>query len=192
MSPVKPDDRFQERKEPIMKKVFALLVSLALVLAIGSALAEAVEINWSDFETEVAEAGWVGDFIEIPGMSAKMYMPSVLQPVELTDEDVENGYIGYYATEDQSAAVALTYVAAEGLELAAYKEALPEYGASEIEDVIINGIAAIDYKDEANDAVVMAMATEGGAILSFIFAPASDESFAAVAAVMMASVQSAE
>ena len=175
-----------------MKKVFALLVSLALVLAMGSALAEAVEINWSDFEAQVAEAGWVGDFVEIPGMSAKIYMPSVLLPVELTDEDIENGYIGYYATEDGSAAVALVYVDVDGMELSEYKEALPEYGASDIEDVIINGISAIDYKIADNDSVSLSMATQAGAILEITFAPMSDEAFAAVATVMMASVQSAE
>ena len=63
-------------------------------------------------------------------ISIKMWMPTVLAAVELTDEDKEGGYIGYYMTEDESAAIAVVYADVDGMSLEDYKAALADNGAT--------------------------------------------------------------
>lgn len=117
---------------------------------------------------------------------------SGLNAVELTDEDKESGYIAYFMPEDESAALAVMYVDANGMTLEEYKALLPDAGATEIEDVIVNGMPAITYVLEENDTVCISFATEAGYIFEVSGAPKSDEGFSAVLAFVMASLQETE
>ena len=88
-----------------MKKIVALLMALCLL---GSfALAESVELNWADVEGAVADAGIEGNFAAISDIGVKMFIPTVFQDVELSDEDVAEGYLCVLSTEDESATVYL-------------------------------------------------------------------------------------
>ena len=67
-----------------------------------------------------------------------------------------------------------------------------ENGATEMEDVTINGMSALSYVLEGTDTACVSFATEAGYILEFAGAPKSDEGFAAVLAFIMASIQPEE
>lgn len=170
-----------------MKKLFALVLVLALALCAPAALA--AELNWSDFESEVGEIE--AEFVTFDEVAVKMWMPTALQAVELSDEDVENGYIAYFTPEDESAAVAVQYVDVEGMSLDDYAAALPELGATGIEPMTINGLPAIGYDIEESDTSALAFATEAGYIFEISFAPVSDEGFSSLVMIMLASIQEA-
>ena len=156
-------------------------------------VAEPVEVNWSDIEPAVKELGIEGDFVTFDEIALKMWMPTVLAPTELTDEDKENGYIGYFQTEDESAAVAVVYVDVNGATLEEYQTLLAEdETVSELETCSLNGLNALSYKIEDTDSASVAFDTEKGYILEVTFAPISDEGFEQVASIITASIQPEE
>ena len=188
----------------MVKKAMALLVVSCMMLGSVNAMAaesaaesaaataEAVEISW---ETITAQEGAeemvaAGEFVTFDEIACQMWMPNVMLPVELTEEDKEAGYIGYYSTADQEASAAVMYVDVEGMDLESYKAYLAEDPeVSEITDVTVNGITALGYDLKEKDTTCISFATAAGYILEFSFAPASDEGYSAVIACMMASIQ---
>ena len=175
-----------ERKvETNMKKLLAL--ALALSLALFSAAALAAEINWSDVEANAAEID--AAFVSIDQVGLKIWVPSVFQSVELTAEDTENGYIAYFQPADETAGVGVTYTDVSGMSLEDYAAALPGVGATSIDNVQINGLPGVSYDLEETSTSVVAFATDAGYILEFAFAPMSDEGFAAIAYMMVSSIQ---
>ena len=109
-----------------MKKLVALFLTAAMMLCALPAFA--TEINWADLEAQSAETVAKGEFVTFDEISIKMWMPTVLSAVELTDEDQEGGYIGYYMTEDESAAISVVYADVDGMSLEDYKAALADNG----------------------------------------------------------------
>ena len=187
-----------------MKKVFVgLLISCMLLGSVPVFAAEAevasepIEVNWSDIVEEAEAAGSdiisQGEFYTFEDVAVQMWVPSVMMETELTEEDVENGYIAYFATSDEDAAAAVVYIDAAGMDLAAYKEMLAEdEEVTGLADGIFNGISCIGYDLEEKDTSCIAFETEAGYILEFSFAPVSDENYAGVIAMMMASIQPQE
>ena len=98
-------------------------------------------------------------------------------------------YIGYYQPEDGSAAIAVMYVDADGMTLDEYKEKLTEAAATEMEDVVINGMEAVSYVLEESDTACVSFVTEAGFIFEVSGSPKSDENFAALLSMVMASIQ---
>ena len=167
---------------------------MAVMLAVGSfsgaaCAEETLEVNWSEIEAHVEEAGLEGSFVEFEEAGYTVWLPDVFEEDELTDEDKEEGYIGYYVTEDESAVVAVMHVE-WGLSLEDYKEYLAgEETVSELEDVILNGVPCVSYDMEENDTTSVALVTDEGYILEFTFAPMSDEEFSEVAVIIASSIQ---
>ena len=174
-----------------MKKIVSFILAAAM-LVLCAVSACATEINWDDLKDQAAETIAKGEFVEFDEISIKMWMPSVLAAVELTDDDREQGYIGYFMSEDESCAISVMYVDMDGMELDEYKTQLADVGATDIEDVVVNGLPAVSYMLEETDTACVSFATEAGYILEFAGAPKSDEGFAAVLAFIMASIQPEE
>lgn len=174
-----------------MKKMLAMLLVLVVALCPVVLAEEVTEINWADVEAAAAEIVASGEFVTFDEIAVQMWIPTVMPAVELTAEDIEAGYIGYFCTEDESAAISVMYVDADGMELADYAALLPEYGATEIEEGIINGLATLTYTLPEQDTACVAFATEMGYILEVAMYPISDEGFAAVAGIVAASIQPA-
>lgn len=168
-----------------MKKLFALV--LVMILALSAVSAMAAELNWSDVEEGASQIE--GDFVTFDEIAVKIWMPAVFQATELTDEDVENGYIGYYMPADESAAVAVQYVNTDGMTLEEYSAKLEEAGLTGIETGTVNGLPCVSYDNTEADASSIAFTTEAGYILEVTCAPMSDEGFAAVAMMIVASIQ---
>lgn len=173
-----------------MKKLVSLFLAMVMTFCAVSAFA-ATEINWDALQEQGADMIANGKMVTFDEISVQMWMPNVLIPAELTDEDKAQGYIGYYATESGSAAVAVMYADVNGMTLEDYKAQLAEIGATEIEDVIINGLPAVSYALEETDTACVAFATEAGYIFEVSGAPKSDGGFASVLMFVMASIQAA-
>lgn len=148
------------------------------------------EISWDDVSAAVEEAGWEGDFVTFDEIAIKMFVPDVLQPQELTDEDKEQGYIQYFSTEDETAAVSVMYVDTDGMDLEEYQTYLEnESDVSEVEPGVINEIPVLTYTMPETNTACISISTQAGYILEFAFSPMNDEGFASVAQIMMASIQ---
>ena len=185
-----------------MKKLYALLLAagMSCTMAMGipafaeeagteASPAATVEINWEDLEAAALETAPESSWYTFDEIAVQMWVPDVLINLELTEEDVEAGYIGYFQTEDETAAIGIQYVDVDTMTLEEYAEALPDLGATEIESAQINGLPCITYDLEEADTMVIAFTTEMGYIFEVSFAPKSDEGFAAVAALVAGSIQ---
>ena len=185
-----------------MKKLFALILAVLMVLgcaAVASAEeVQTLELNWEDIAKEIEaseemKAAWSGDFVTMDEIAMKLYIPASFEQTELTDEDREAGYIAYF-TMGEDKGVGIQYVDMGGMSLEEYAQALTEEYGYECTNAVVNGLPALAYSftEDDRETAVLAFSTEMGYILEIAFAPTNDEGFAAVAAVLMASVQAAE
>ena len=185
-----------------MKKLITLILAALMVLgcaAVASAEeVQTLELNWEDIAKEIeaseeAKAALSGDFVTMEEIALKIYIPAAFEQAELTDEDREAGYIAYF-TMGEDVGIGVQYVDAGGMSLEEYAQRLTEEYGYECMDAVVNGLPALAYSFTENDreTSVLAFSTEKGYILEIAFAPTNDEGFAAVAAVLMASVQAAE
>lgn len=173
-----------------MKKLFALLM-LVCIAMMSVAIAEAPALNWEDFEPALEAGGVTGQFYTFDEIAVKMWIPDGLNAVELTDEDKEAGYIGYFQPDDGSATVAVMYVDVQGMTLEDYAAKLPEYGATEIEVGTVNGMPCVSYDLPEQDSVSVTFATEAGYVLEVTCAPASEENAELVWGAVVSSIQGA-
>lgn len=186
-----------------IKKLIALVLAALMVLGCTAAFAEevqALELNWEDFAQQIEEASeevkaaWAGDFVTMEEIAMKIYVPTAFEQLELIDVDREEGYIAYFLLEEDCA-VAVQYMDMDGMTLEEYAQLLTgELGIEECHDAVVNGLPALFYSftEEEAETSVLAFATERGYILEVSFSPTNDEGFAAVATVMMGSIQAAE
>ena len=178
-----------------MKTLFSVTLILVLLCSISVcafAEEETTVMNWKDAEKTMKKAGIKGDFVTFDEVEVKMWLPDLFQPVELTQEDRDSGYIAYYSTEDGDAAIAVVYVDVGGMKLDEYLEALKDEGIEDAKIVTVNGNEAVTYTLEENDSASLSFATEEGYILEFTVAPYSEEAFRAIDAAILSSVQAAE
>lgn len=184
-----------------MKKLFALILAVLMVLgcvAVASAeQAQTLQLNWEEYAAEIeaseeAKATLAGDFVTMEEIALKLYIPTAFEQVELTDEDREAGYIAYFAMGEDMG-IGIQYVDADGMSLEEYAQRLTEDGI-ECTNAVVNGLPALAYSftEDDRETAVLAFSTEKGYILEISFVPANDKGFAAVATVVMASVQAAE
>lgn len=184
-----------------MKKLFALILAALMVLgcvAVASAeQAQTLQLNWEEYAAEIeaseeAKATLAGDFVTMEEIALKLYIPAAFEQVELTDEDREAGYIAYFAMGEDMG-IGIQYVDADGMSLEEYAQRLTE-DSIECTNAVVNGLPALAYSftEDDRETAVLAFSTEKGYILEISFVPANDKGFAAVATVVMASVQAAE
>lgn len=168
-----------------MKKLFALMMALCLLLC-SAAMAD--ELTWDSVAEDAKKVA--GEFKTFDEIAVKIWMPDVLQAVELSDENKEDGYIGYFMTEDQSAAVAVQYVDMNGMSLEDYEAHLKEDNdVSGIEAGTVNGLPCLAYMVTSTSTAVLTFTTQKGYVLEVSCAPMSDEEFASVASVIFSSIQ---
>ena len=174
-----------------MKKLFAAMIALCLLLCSAALAEEAVQVNWSDyFEGAIAASNVAGGFVTFDEIAVKFWIPEELKAVELTDEDRANGYIGYFADDNNEAKLAVAYVDTNGMTLEKYTEALKGIdGVTEIEMAVVNGIPAVNYQVPESDTLNIAFTTEKGYILEITMAPLSAEGADMVWGAVAASIQ---
>ena len=165
-----------------MKKLVVLILALCMLCSV----AFANELTWASVEEAASQIA--GEFKTFDEISVKIWIPEVLQAVELSDEDRESGYIGYFASDD--AAVAVQYVNMEGMSLEEYEAQLKEDSeVSDIEAGTVNGLPALSYAIKDKDTGVVAFTTEIGYILEVACGPLSNEGFAQMVGIILSSIQ---
>ncbi len=165
-----------------MKKLVVLILALCMLCSV----AFANELTWASVEEAASQSA--GEFKTFDEISVKIWIPEVLQAVELSDEDRESGYIGYFASDD--AAVAVQYVNMEGMSLEEYEAQLKEDSeVSDIEAGTVNGLPALSYAIKDKDTGVVAFTTEMGYILEVACGPLSNEGFAQMVGIILSSIQ---
>jgi hypothetical protein len=93
---------------------------------------------------------------------------------------------------DGDAAVGVQYIDASGLSLKDYKAILEKMDeASEVTDVVVNGIQGVAYEIKDQDSCHVSFTTDYGYILEFSWVPVSNENVKALAGIMMSSIQEA-
>ena len=170
-----------------MKKLVVLILALCMLCS----AAFAADLNWSDVEEAASQIA--GEFKTFDEISVKIWIPDTLQAVELSDDDRENGYIGYFA--DENSAVAVQYVDMNGMSLEEYEAALKEDAeVSEIEAGTVNGLPCITYEftSDADLCQVCSFTTEAGYVLEVAVGPLADDNAKLGASVVLASIQAAE
>ena len=174
-----------------MKKFLCVLLMLCLL--VPAALAEENALNWETV-VPVLEAGNVtGEFYTFDEIAVKIWLPEGLLPVELTEEDKENGMIGYFMPEDESAQMSVVYVDTDGMSLEEYAQRLSSDGdVTEVEMGTVNGFPCVSYKLPKQDSVSGAFTTEAGYIVEVTCAPLSEENAELVWGAVVASIQAAE
>lgn len=172
-----------------MKKILAIL--MALCMFCGVAMAEAAtELNWDEIAPIIEQSGVAGDFVTFDEIAVKIWIPSDLQAVELTDEDRQNGFIGYFADAEQTASLSVVYVDVSGMSIEDYTAQLGQMeGVDEIEAGTVNGLPCVSYKISAQDSGHIAFATEAGYILEVSVAPTSTEGADLVWGIVLGSIQ---
>ena len=181
-----------KREVDSMKKILCVLLMLCLLAP--AALAEGTAVlNWEDV-VPVLEAGNVtGQFYTFDEISVKIWLPDGMLPVELTEEDKANGYIGYFMPEDQSAQMAVMYVDTNGMSLEDYAKHLSsENDVTDIEMGTVNGFPSVSYRMPNQDSVSVAFTTEAGYILEVTCAPLSVENAELVWGAVISSIQAVE
>ncbi|MBR6089937.1 MAG: hypothetical protein IKP86_08385 [Anaerolineaceae bacterium] len=176
-----------------MKKIFATLFALmiALCLMTTAFAQETVTVNWEDIDIE--SIGIEGSFYSFEDVAVIVWIPDVLENLELTQEDADNGLIGKFEAADGSAGVYVQFIeGGEGWDISSVLEIVQNAGGKDIETVVLNGIDAVSYTIEEVDSNYIAMVSDSGNVLQFIFMPASDEDFSAVTALIAASIQPEE
>ena len=165
-----------------MKKLVVLILALCMLCSV----AFANELTWASVEEAASQIA--GEFKTFDEISVKIWIPEVLQAVELSDEDRESGYIGYFASDD--AAVAVQYVNMEGMSLEEYEAQLKEDSeVSDIEAGTVNGLPALSYAIKDKYTFDVAVTTEMGYILEVACGPVSNEGFAQMVGIILSSIQ---
>ncbi len=170
-----------------MKKLFAALLSLCLILSAFAAFAEEEPtiVNWSDYETQAAEME--GQFATIGSTGLKMFIPSQFKDTEISDETLASGIFMVLKPEEENAVVNAQVVP---MDIELFKATLDNQGVSTWETVI-NGISFIQFTVEADGILnaSFALPTTENTTLVFSFAPVNQEPYTSLFKVMAASMQ---
>ena len=172
-----------------MKKLFAALVALCLMLTGVAALAdEPTKVNWNDFEAQTAEGK--GQFASVGNTGLMMYIPAQFKDTEVSKDAVAAGHFLALKSEDGKAIVTGQVVKKD---IAQFRAAIEQQGYHTW-DTIVNGISFVQFSVEAEGTVNTSFAlpsTQNETIL-FSFAPANQEPYTGLFKLMAASLHAAK
>ncbi len=181
----------------IMATVAAVSMTLTPVTAMarGNVVEEnlgTTDITWDAVTSQEGSEELIGAgrFVQFDGVDCQMWIPNLMQPEELTEEDIQKGYIGYYTTEDKESVAAIMYIDTGGMTLEDYKAFLADDDeVSGITDITVNGLPGVMYDMTGKDATCVSFTTDSGYVLEFTFAPMSNDGYSAITTCMIASIQ---
>lgn len=183
-----------------MKKLFAILLTVIMVCSLSvpgwaaEATTEVTEFTWDEVKDAAPEVEPDARFVQIANWNLCMWLPRAFTEQELTEEDIEWGAVSFLTTEDGEATIEIeTEDNVEGDGLDVWRDAFVNIGYEDAEIVVINGIQALMYSDEANDLLnVFFPLIDSGKMLHFTFWPYTDEDFQSVIYMMVSSLQEME
>ena len=171
-------------------KGYAVLVGTMAALLAGT-LAYGAEFSWSDVAPAVEQAGLEGEFVTLDSLGIQVWIPSVLSEYELTDEDVQDGIVAYYATDDGSNYVNI--YTEDWDDMASFEEDMKEIsGLSEFEEAVINSLSAISYENTEKGIGFASYMTPDGQIVTIESGYGEDEGFKELCSIISASIMSSD
>ena len=175
-----------------MKKLFALLVLVCLVLA-PAAMAENASVTWEEVGAPAVEAlGLEGDFVALSDMGLAIWVPSSLSYSDPSEEDAAAGRYALFMDEDQECYVAVDAINVPDMTLdQAYENAVAS-GMTEPEIVNINGLDALTYGNESINAGSVVLVDTNCNMIIFTFAPIDSDDGKMAFAIISSSLMPAE
>ena len=178
------------KRDHKMKKVFAVMLSLSLLLTAAMAFAEApavTEVHWSDLEATAAQ--FEGAFAPMADLGLQMYIPASLKQLEIPQEKVAEGVFLSLENEDKSIAVGGQVVK---MDLKSFVDDATSKGGQGFKELRVNGMQCVNFNlTGANGSLVTNFAFSAGngtATVLFSFTPAGAET-ADIFRVMAGSIQ---
>jgi hypothetical protein len=197
-----------------MKKLTAVIMALCMLFTSVAVFAEddaeykakdnmvansaERQLNWKDFSSDEEYENLIpkGEFTTFKKIGVKIWMPKMLKPTELSNEEKKAGYIGYFQLEDNedyAVGVTLTEMSTRCKNAAELLKLLGKVnGISNRKLVVVNGITGVSYDIKEKDTTVLAFLTEKGRCMEFAFSPVSDEDFMPYILLISSSIQNAE
>ncbi len=187
-----------------MKKLIAFMLVLCILCSIPvSAMAakqktaaageEVKEYLWSDVKDAIKEADVSGRFVTFDEIALTFWLPDEFTDM-LEEGDKEDGFIGYYGTENDEYVV-VTYDESDWDDLEELAKDMIAEEIDGVEIVTLNGLSAVEYllPDEDNDEAVywcLALLTDAGNIVTITIYPVtSEEDTQTLAFLILSSIQ---
>lgn len=170
-----------------MKKLVAVLLVLFMLFGFAQA-EETAEYSWSNYEEAFEKSGVEAEFVTFEDVGVKILIPKALPKWELSAEEIDHGFIFYYADEKEETYVGMTYVPFETLE-DYHNEIKGVEPISDIRQVTINGIPAVTYQVKSNDSMSIAFVNDAGKLLEVTVRPLSQEGAEEVWDMVISSIQ---
>ena len=164
-----------------MKKILSLVLSLMMVLASVSAMAEAV----LDFDFGVTETV-PGEFIGLEGLGLMFYVPETMQMLELTEAAIATGGLAAFSDGSLNASVAYAPVFDDaGNPLLDLDSIIACYAAAGLNaaPIILNNVNAVVFTMPGSELCGVVYPDGEGGILAFTFSNSGD-----TASIMMSSI----
>lgn len=176
-----------------MKRILIIVVAVLMLTVsavFGQETATELEIKWEDVASVAGEVDPDGGFQPVSDTGLEMWFPSIFVEEEVTDEDLADGMVAFYSSVDASAFVAVNYIYLDGAELEdAYAGLLIDENYEDVEMGFVNDLKVLSYEAVEEDMTGLSFIDTDGYMIQFLFYPASDEGFSAVAALMGASIR---
>ena len=178
-----------------MKKMLVMLTLLCVALLPFAAMAESAtsSITWEEVGAPMAEAaGLDGNFYSLEDIGLAIWLPAGIQFVEVSAEDAAAGYLYVASDEEETCLITVDYVNVEGMTLDGVLEEAVAQGMFEPEIVVINGLSAVSYKDEANHAGCIVLVDTNCNVITFTVLPVESEEEELAFALIMSSLMPLE
>ena len=173
-----------------MKKLFALFTVLCLLCGCCALAVADVEISWEQVEGEAAN--YPGSIKGLGVYSMGMYIPDSFQAVEIPEEQKNAGVFFIMQDEDGCRLVG-TYQSLGDNDVEYLIDELQKAGATDISEVSINELPAINYDlltaDGVQSSSLVYYNANDNTFLTISFAPVDNEDFQEIAKIIMSSIQ---
>lgn len=173
-----------------MKKIVSLILVLIFVpFLLITAFADGNVYEWSN-AVDVVNQYFPTDsnYWLIKKVNATIWLPAFYKLGELTDEDLENGCIQSFISEDESSYIYLSYFDAENADLNVLLSAFMQSGY-DARLLSVNGIPAVFQGDLDHDLITLTYLTRDNMFFQIAFFPASDEFFSLIYDWAISSIQ---
>ena len=177
-----------------MKKLFFVLLALCIfVFPVMAQTEDAPAVTkWEDLEEDFIATGYSGTFYTITDLGMKLLVPGGLEPVELSEESIDRGFVAAFMTEDESITLAISL---RDLECETLKD-VAELAISNNENIkfggfyTINGIDAIMFYNPDTDELTTAIPTsKDGHFIQISLSPMQNEEVNKLSGFVMGSIQ---
>ena len=156
-----------------MNKLIVVVLTLCMLFGFAHA-EETTEYSWANYEDTFEKSDIEAAFFTVEDLGVKMLIPTALQSWDLTQEEIDHGFIFYFADDKEEIYVGMTYVNFDTLEN--YQNVLKMVESiSDIRQITINGIPAISYLVQSNDSMSIAFVNDAGKMLEVTVRPLSEE-----------------